>query len=284
MPETLKDYKNRKKIEAFALKYDLKIPERQKASLIGELSGKGTGSSIEYQDRRDYVAGDDVRYIDWRAFARNDRLTIKLYREEICPNINILVDTSLSMSVTDEKAMRRIDLAYLFYLLAKKLQAVTGVFNLSNRMRRISTPLELISKKDIRQDSPVPLLERSPILRKGGILILISDLLYPLSPAEFINIFSASDRLILVQLLSEFESNPSQEGIVRLQDAENGEYLDVGLDKVTIEGYNTRLNRLKSDLERFTRIKQGAFVSIHDKMTLEETMKKLFKASVIDVK
>ncbi len=86
--------------------YRLVLPERPKAALMGDMSGRGTGSSIEYQDRKNYVPGDDIRHIDWRAYARSDKLTVKLYREEITPRVDIIADTSLSMTTTPRKWRR----------------------------------------------------------------------------------------------------------------------------------------------------------------------------------
>jgi len=166
--KNLSDYPHRQKIESYAEKYDLRLPERQQTMLMGELSGKRTGSSIEYQDRKDYVPGDDVRHIDWRAYARNDKLTIKLYREEICPTVDIIVDTSLSMAVTDAKAIRRMDLTYLFYLLSFKLHATVSMYSLANRLERIGNPFDLIQSDDHAQDDPIPLLQRSPLSKNAA--------------------------------------------------------------------------------------------------------------------
>ena len=88
-PDTLS---SRNQIEKAALHYQLAVPERQQSKLVGELAGRRTGSSIEFQDRKDYTLGDDLRAIDWRAYARTDRLTVKMYREEICPSVEIVVE------------------------------------------------------------------------------------------------------------------------------------------------------------------------------------------------
>ena len=60
------------------------------------LSGKG-GRSIEFSDYRDYVAGDDFRFVDWNAFARLHRPYLKLFHQEEEMNVVLLVDASSSM-------------------------------------------------------------------------------------------------------------------------------------------------------------------------------------------
>ena len=67
------------------------------AGRTGELLGRGTGSSLEFQEYREYVPGDDIRHVDWAAFARSDALMVRLYREEISPRTEILFDASTSM-------------------------------------------------------------------------------------------------------------------------------------------------------------------------------------------
>lgn len=56
------------------------------------------GSSAEFAQHREYVAGDELRRIDWKVFARNDRLVVKEFVEETTLNCHLLVDASESMS------------------------------------------------------------------------------------------------------------------------------------------------------------------------------------------
>jgi uncharacterized protein (DUF58 family) len=61
------------------------------------LSGKG-GTSIEFSDYRDYVAGDDLRYVDWNVFSRLNQPYLKLYAHEEEMQVPILLDASNSMN------------------------------------------------------------------------------------------------------------------------------------------------------------------------------------------
>lgn len=282
MTPVLAPYPNRARIEGYARSYNLCLPERHKAARAGELAGKRTGSSIEYQDRKDYVPGDDVRHVDWRAFARNDRLTIKLYREEISPRVDIVVDASRSMSVTDEKSKRRLDLGYLFFLLAQKRHAVTALHAAGARVETLRHPFDLFELKDSSQETPLPLVQNAPFARRGGVKILVSDFLFPFAPNDVLRAFPLADRIVLVQLLSEFEDNPEATGDVRLEDAESADYLDVPLNKAVVAGYARRLNTLKSELDRQMRISEGAFVSVRDTDSLDETARALLVGGIIE--
>ena len=281
--ETLAVFPNRRTIEHYAMQYRFVLPDRQAVSRMGELSGRRTGSSIEYQDRKDYVPGDDPRHIDWRAYARNDRLTVKLYREEISPTFDIIVDTSRSMAVTDAKSTRRLDLTYLCHLLARKLHGVVRLHSLGDRIEPMFDPLDMIGIGERRQDDPMPSLQAAPMARRGGVKILISDLLFPFAPSDLVATFSAADRLVLIQVLSEFEDDPQEGASVRLEDAESGQWLDVALDRTTVNGYKHRLERMRADLDRCLKISGGALAMIRDTDPLDAMIHKLLTASVIGV-
>ena len=56
------------------------------------------GASIDFAEHRGYVAGDDIRRVDWRLFARTDRFYVKQYEADTNTNLSILFDVSKSMS------------------------------------------------------------------------------------------------------------------------------------------------------------------------------------------
>src|SRR5882762_6709348 len=65
--------------------------------LKGERRSKRKGQSVEFADFRNYVAGDDLRFIDWNTYARLDRLFLKLFLEEEDLHFYALIDASTSM-------------------------------------------------------------------------------------------------------------------------------------------------------------------------------------------
>ncbi|MSP63476.1 MAG: DUF58 domain-containing protein [Myxococcales bacterium] len=62
-----------------------------------ERRSRKTGSGVEFADHRDYVVGDDLRYLDWGVYGRLGRLLIRLFEEEEDLHIYLLLDTSASM-------------------------------------------------------------------------------------------------------------------------------------------------------------------------------------------
>src|SRR5271165_2888753 len=63
----------------------------------GERRSKRKGQSVEFADYRNYVVGDDLRFLDWNLYARLDKLFLRLFLEEEDLHFYILLDNSLSM-------------------------------------------------------------------------------------------------------------------------------------------------------------------------------------------
>src|SRR5438128_5621898 len=83
--------------------FRLAMPRAPAGGRLGERLGSGTGSSLEFQDYRQYAPGDDLRHVDWAAYARSEVLTVRLYREEVAPRIDLVLDASRSMVLTEQK-------------------------------------------------------------------------------------------------------------------------------------------------------------------------------------
>ena len=63
----------------------------------GERRSKRKGQSVEFADFRNYVSGDDLRFIDWNLYARLDRFYLKIFLEEEDLHFHAIIDDSLSM-------------------------------------------------------------------------------------------------------------------------------------------------------------------------------------------
>jgi len=98
--------------ERAGMRYALSVPHNAPFGTTGSQMANRPGSSLEFMDHREYQPGDDLRRIDWSAFARSDRLTVKLYREEVCPHLDVLIDGSRSMLpvARPERVLCRIEL------------------------------------------------------------------------------------------------------------------------------------------------------------------------------
>lgn len=270
-------------IDAHARRYRLRWPETQKSLLIGELSGRRSGSSIEYQDRKDYVPGDDIRHIDWRAYARNDRLSIKMYREEVMPVVDMLVDTSASMAADELKKNRLIELTHFFWLVALHQGARVRIHTIGAGIEPLRDPQGLAYSPFTRQESPEPLLRENRVVRQGGLKVVLSDFLFRCDPKRLASIFAQADRLVFVQVLSEFEADPKRAGFRRLIDAENETMLNIALDRTTVDRYRARLARLQEDLERALLISGGAFASLKATQAFADCPDEFLRKGILEI-
>jgi uncharacterized protein (DUF58 family) len=94
MPDSLLTPELLRRLEQF----QLLAARRAKSSAKGERRSRARGQSVEFADYRNYVPGDDFRYLDWNLFARLDRLFLKLYEEERELPVRLFLDASESMT------------------------------------------------------------------------------------------------------------------------------------------------------------------------------------------
>jgi uncharacterized protein (DUF58 family) len=83
-----------RKLESLALVSRRMASGRERA----ERKANRAASGVEFAEHRPYVAGDDFRFLDWKVFARSDRLLLKQFEEEADLTVNVLLDASLSMA------------------------------------------------------------------------------------------------------------------------------------------------------------------------------------------
>src|SRR5277367_444569 len=100
----------------------LQITARQvvEGVLTGMHKSPHKGFSVEFAEHREYVAGDEIRHLDWKAYARSDRYYIKLYEQETNLRATLVIDTSGSMKFGNKFEYARRLAACLAYLLAKQ--------------------------------------------------------------------------------------------------------------------------------------------------------------------
>ncbi|MFI5384576.1 MAG: DUF58 domain-containing protein [Fimbriimonadales bacterium] len=149
--------------------------------------------SSEFADYRPYTPGDEVRAIDWRAFARTDRFYIKLFRKETDMNCVMVVDKSNSMAYRGEAAISKLDYASylaagLSYLMIRQGDK-SGLAICDDRIRNFVPPggttqtLQqiLINLERNVPGGPTQLATALQVLfgmvKRKGLLIVISDFL-----------------------------------------------------------------------------------------------------------
>lgn len=201
----------------------------------GNHQSKTYGSSCEFADYRDYVSGDDVTKIDWNAYARFEKLYLKLYLDERQMHTRIYIDASRSMGYgkgrKDEQALRIA--AALMYLSICEMDKVS-VFTIRDKQVHevISSALGKdafynsvgkLNKIEFDGDSCISeAIVPSAVGYGDGMSVIISDFLTDNDFQTAIDHLTGKKRDILcVQILSKEELNPKARGKLHYFDSEN---------------------------------------------------------------
>lgn len=223
------------------------------------------GFSVEFTEYRQYVPGDDLRYLDWRLLARTDRFYVKRFEDETNLRCHLILDTSKSMVFGS--------LGYTKADYAKTLAATLGYFLNSQRdavglvrfdaaieefiparyrighLRRLMLALERPAVGEAT-DLGRPLDQVAEQVRKRGMLVLISDLLAPLNELEKKLAFfrARGHEVVLFQTLDPAELTFDFDEASLFYDAESGRevYVDPALAR---NSYIRRLNEHLSAIQ-----------------------------------
>ena len=169
---------------------------RARTVVSGVLSGRHRsvyrGQSIEFAEHRPYVAGDDIRRIDWRLFGRKDRFFIKQYEEETNLRCQLVLDVSRSMAFGSGKRNKfeygACLAASLAYLLVRQHDAV-GLLTFDHEVRQnlpagtgrvqLANVITLLEDCAPAGATNVKVLfhQLAEELRRRSLVVLISDLL-----------------------------------------------------------------------------------------------------------
>jgi uncharacterized protein (DUF58 family) len=198
------------------------------------------GFSVEFSEHREYVPGDELRHMDWQAYARSDRYYIKLYEQETNLRATLVIDTSASMKFGNKIDYARHLAACIAYLLSTQ-QDLAGLVGIDERIRVAmpagSSPahldklfkelekLEASSKTELAKGLHA-MAERLP---RRSMVILISD--FWVDPEELARALQhlryRRHQGMIIHLLDKHETELPYENQITLQDLETGEKLQV---------------------------------------------------------
>lgn len=216
----------------------------------GSRRSRQTGSSAEFSDYREYIPGDDIRRLDWNAYARFDKLFLKLFMEEQESAVTVLLDASASMAAKWETARSAAEaVGYL---------ALTGGDRLSVHVlkngRALRSP-QLAGRAafprltgfldtcapDGTEGTLTEAVKRTEDLRKG-LCFLITDGYTEDALKEALDYLRyLRQETAVIQALSGEELRPELEGALRLTDSESGEKLDLLADRSALDAYHDAL-------------------------------------------
>jgi uncharacterized protein (DUF58 family) len=153
------------------------------------------GFSVEFAEHREYVPGDDIRFLDWKVFGKTDRLYLKRYEEETNLEAHLVVDVSESMSYQSQDATGPSKLSYarmaaaaLAYLITQQ-QDAAGLVLFDEKVRKalpahsntahLRTIFQELEDATASRKTGVgrALSEVGEAIRRRGMVLLFSDLL-----------------------------------------------------------------------------------------------------------
>ncbi|MDR7415424.1 MAG: DUF58 domain-containing protein [Armatimonadota bacterium] len=229
----------------------LLVRRRVRSRSGGDRPSALVGRGVEFADYRSYQVGDDYRFVDWNAYARLDRLFVKLTTTEEDLDVHLLLDASASMGFGSPTKMDYAKqlAAALGYISLVNLERV-GVVVLQGRRIQVLPPRRgrqyahtLFSfLEQVRPEGPTALAsalaDYTARTRRRGVAILLTDLLDPAGYEEALRrLRYGRFETFLVQILSEEELFPTLRGELRLVDAETGSVLEWTSSRESLEAF-----------------------------------------------
>ncbi|MEI7732179.1 MAG: DUF58 domain-containing protein [Verrucomicrobiota bacterium] len=273
---------------------------RSKSTAKGERRSRARGQSVEFADYRNYVAGDDFRFLDWNLFGRLDRLFLKLYEEERELPVRIFLDASESMTFGEP---RKFDFA-------RQVAAAVGYVALCG-FDRVSVvaypdnPDEAAVRGALRlvrgRKSALPYFQNlsqltaggsatfNEALRRGalearqtGLAVVLSDFLDPAGyEAGLGALVGRGFQVDAVQILSPEEIQPSTYGDLRLVDSETGAMQEVTFGKFRLKAYQKTVQNYCQRLREYCTSHGVNFFSVSSATALDELLLKQLRQSEV---
>ncbi|WP_032121366.1 DUF58 domain-containing protein [Clostridium amazonitimonense] len=264
--------------------YNININLNMRLSL-GNQGGRKShakGISLEFSDFREYVPGDDIRRIDWNAYARSERLFIKLFMEEREAVFNFFIDGSKSMDFGEyKKSHQALRVAgALSYIVLNNLDRVgvnilnsEGLENIKSGSGKIifQSILKELSEIDFQgKNSIYSSIKRFNPKRKG-VSILVSDFFHGEPLEESIKyLVYKKQKVILIHVLSKEELEPELNGNLNLIDSESGEDIRVSVNPSVLAMYEKGLLNFKKHMESLASKYGALYVPISSEDSLEK--------------
>ena len=307
MPEPLLSTELLRRLEQF----QLLAARRAKSSAKGERRSRARGQSVEFADYRNYVHGDDFRYLDWNLYGRLERLFLKLYEEERELPVRIFLDASESMTFGEP---RKFDFA-------RQVAAAIGYVALSgfDRVSVIPFPdhandantdpgarfAELAAQGALRsvrgKRSAIQFFQNLSALtaggaanlnealrrgaleaRQSGVAVVLSDFLDPAGYESGLNaLIGRGFQVDLVQILAPDELSPGTFGDLRLVDSESGATQEVTFGRFRLKAYRQTVQNFMQRLREYCQARGINFFTASSNTDLQELLlKQLRKAEV----
>ena len=242
--------------------------------LQGERRSKRRGQSVEFADHRPYVAGDDLRFVDWNVYGRLEQLFLKLFLEEQDLTVHIVADASASMSFGEPSKE----------LFIKKLTAALGYVSLVNNNRvtisfiadgvtvqlanmrgrnYLNNMAECLLTTDC--DGPSNFDSACRQLAAGrigsGVMVVLSDFLFKEGyDSGLRRLIGRQYDLYAIQVLCPQELSPEMSGELKLIDIEDADAAEITVSAALSKYYKRNLTAYCNELKSFCTSRGAVYV------------------------
>jgi uncharacterized protein (DUF58 family) len=297
--------------------FQLLAARRAKSSSKGERRSRARGQSVEFADHRNYVPGDDFRYLDWNLYGRLDRLFLKLYEEERELPVRIFLDASESMTFGEPRKFdfaRQVAAAIGYVALcgfdrvsvipfpnaqgrAQTTQASAEAVANYNQQSAVEGALRSVRGKkssmqffqNLNMLNAAGGADLNEALRRGalearhtGLAIVLSDFLDPAGyEAGLTALVGRGFQVNCVQILAPEELAPTTFGDLRLVDSESGGLQEVTFGRYRMKAYQQTVQNFVQRLREYCTKRGMNFFMAPSNMDLQDLLlKQLRKAEV----
>jgi uncharacterized protein (DUF58 family) len=221
----------------------------------GERKSKRRGQSVEFADYRNYVVGDDLRFLDWNIYGRLDKLFIKLFLEEEDLHFYLLVDASVSMDFGDPTKLhyaKQVAASLAFIGLINHDRVVVETFNdtLDKRIGPVRgrtqfwRVMDFLLKLEPSGGSHLAETAKAFAVKNTGkgIVVVLSDFLDKAGYQDALRYLVARNMdIYAIQILSKQEVDPDLAGDLRLVDSEDEDVADITMSAPLLKKYKQNL-------------------------------------------
>ncbi len=231
----------------------------------GERRSKKKGQSVEFADYRNYVIGDDLRFLDWNLYGRLDKLFIRLFMEEEDLHFYVLIDNSLSMDFGNPSKLhyaKQIAAALGFIGLVNMDRVVVEAFNermtqsmpAARGRRSMWRLMDFLKKVEPAGPSDLKQALKTFSLKSSGkgIVVLLSDFMDKGGYEDALRYLIARNMdIYVIQILSQEEIEPEIVGDLRLVDIEDDDVAEITVSGPLLKKYKQNLAAYRAGIHEF---------------------------------
>ena len=275
-------------------KLSLIIRKRITSDYVGERPTQHVGRGLVFKDYVMYAPGDDIRSVDWKIFARSDKLFAKRYEEERNLTVHVVLDYSASMNYASGKTKKgdyaaELALGFCYMALKNNERFVLGTFSDTLQLfpprrgrKQLMLLLDHLNKTEPsgKSNFEQSIVRYRALVNTKSFVVIISDFLYPIDEIRRTILRFRRHDLVLCQVLDPLEVNLKIEGDYKLKDAESGFSLRTFISGALRKVYKTRMEDHQAMIRKACEEVGGRFLTFNTDQEIFDAFSEILQHSV----